>query len=282
MSKAGYIVYIDEAGDFGLRSVAPLDPNGASEWMVLGAAVLRKENESSAPAWLKSMRDKANNTQPSSLHFRNLKDGQKEIACNELIKMPLRLFIIISNKQNMKGHTNTPASYISGHRHWFYWWMTRLLLERVTDFCAEMNERDGTPDKKLQIEFSRRTDLKRSHFSDYFTRLWAQGKDAHLAKRIINWNVFDFENVLFLDHGSRAGLQFADIATSAFYQAVNTHPHGICCPDYAVTLKPLVHKKQGAHLNGGFTVWPYSLKHTKLSETQKTFFRLYGLPQYRM
>lgn len=282
MPDAKYIVYIDEAGDFGLNTVTPIDPRGASEWMVLGATVIRQENESNAQSWLTSIREAANNLQPASLHFRTLKDGQKEVACNELAKLPMRAFAVVSNKQNMRGHKNEPASYISGHRHWFYWWMTRLLLERVTEFCAEINEKENTPGRKLQIEFSRRKDLKRSHFTDYFTRLWAQGNNAFLAKRTINWSTFDFQNVHFLDHSSRAGLQFADIATSAFYQAINTHPHGTCCPDYAESLKPVVNRKNNVFLDEGFTVFPYSLKQARLTDLQKKIFRSYGLPNSRM
>ena len=36
----GYVAYIDEAGDDGIRTVAPLDARGASEWFVLGAFVV--------------------------------------------------------------------------------------------------------------------------------------------------------------------------------------------------------------------------------------------------
>jgi hypothetical protein len=40
----GYIAYIDESGDDGIARVAPLDPNGASEWFVLSALVVRNSN----------------------------------------------------------------------------------------------------------------------------------------------------------------------------------------------------------------------------------------------
>ncbi len=250
--------------------------------MILGAVLIRKENESNAQTWLKSIRTAANNLQPSSLHFRSLKDGQKEMACREMAKLSMRAFVVISNKQNMRGHKNQSAAYISGHRHWFYMWMTRLLLERVTDFCAETNKKEGTPNKKLQIEFSRRKDLKKNHFTDYFTRIWAQGEDAFLAKRTIDWSVFDFERIYFFDHETRAGLQFADIATSAFYQAVNIHPHGKCYPDYATSLRPIIHKKNKLYLNEGFTVFPFTLKNAKITNAQKEVFKFYGLPNSRM
>jgi len=41
----GYIAYIDEAGDFGLRTVAPIDRRGASEWLIVSAVVIRATAE---------------------------------------------------------------------------------------------------------------------------------------------------------------------------------------------------------------------------------------------
>lgn len=39
----GYIAYIDEAGDPGLNKVRPIDANGASEWLILSAVVIKAE-----------------------------------------------------------------------------------------------------------------------------------------------------------------------------------------------------------------------------------------------
>jgi len=36
----GYVAYIDEAGDDGLRAVKPISNPGSSEWLVLSAVVL--------------------------------------------------------------------------------------------------------------------------------------------------------------------------------------------------------------------------------------------------
>ena len=41
MPKIGYIAYIDESGDDGIRRVRPIDPGGASEWFVISAFVIR-------------------------------------------------------------------------------------------------------------------------------------------------------------------------------------------------------------------------------------------------
>jgi hypothetical protein len=283
VSNTGYIVYLDEAGDFGLRNVAPIDPRGASEWLIMGAAVVRKENEHRVPEWLAAIRREAKNSQAIDLHFRTLSARQKLIICKKVGELEMRFFVVISNKRNLRHHKNPSANNISKHKHWFYWWMSRLILERITDFCAARNELHGTPGRTLQIEFSRRKDLKRHEFTDYFTRLWTQGDGAFLNKRSINWSVFDFNGVHFFDHETRAGLQFADVVASSFFQAVNTNPQGSCCSDYAKLLEPRIHRNaKGVALNDGFTVWPYSLASLGLTEDQKEIFRHYGFPEKRL
>lgn len=280
MSAPGYIAYIDEAGDFGLRNVLPIDKNGGSEWFILGAVVVRKDNEKSVAQWLKEARTLAKSTQAKDLHFRTLSDRQKKIVCKYLATLPVRLFVVISNKQNMRQHTNDAASKISRHRHWFYWWGTRILLERITAFCSEQNAKGGMPRRTLQLEFSRRRDLRKSDFTNYFTRLWGQGKNPYLNKRTIDWSVFDFKQVEFLDHESKPGLQLADVIASAFFQAVNVHPHGYCSPHYAITLKPRMYSPPGKSLlDEGFTVWPHSLSRVGLTNDQKKVFRSYGFPE---
>lgn len=282
MPGIGYVAYVDEAGDFGLRSVVPIDPTGGSEWFVLGAAVVRKENESEVPKWLRIIRNEAKNTQSMDLHFRGLSDRQKRVICSRLADLPIRLFVVISNKRNMRHHSNPKAARISGHRHWFYWWVSRLLLERITAFCASQNEKLETPGCKLQLEFSRRRDLKRREFTDYFTRLWSQDRDAFLNVRTIDWSVFDFKHVAFYDHEARAGLQLADVVASSFYQAVNTHPHGTCNPEFAKALKPRLYRPRHSAVDEGFTVFPYSLREIRLTDDQKEIFRFYEFPEARM
>lgn len=249
----------------------------------MGAAVVRKESEANTAQWLQSIRYAAKSNQSMDLHFRTLNDGQKKIICQSVAGLRIRLFVVISNKKNMRRYKNQKAGNISKHRHWFYWWMARLMLERITDFCAAQNVRDNTPGKKLQVEFSRRKDMKENEFTDYFTRIWAQGDGVFLKRRQINWSVFDFRSVQFFDHAARAGLQFADVVASSFFQAVNIHPHGSCYADYAKLLEPRIHRPLGGvPLDEGFVVQPNSLIEAVLREDQKEIFRYYGYPEERL
>jgi len=171
MSEIGYVAYIDEAGDFGLRKISPIDKQGASEWLMVSGVVIRATNEQNVNKWLRAIRVDAKNTQPLDLHFRTLTDRQKRIICKAVAGLDVRLFVAISNKQNMRRHRNDRAATVSNTRAWFYWWMCRLLFERITEFCETMNKRENTPNRNVRFEFSRRKDLTYTEFTDYLARL---------------------------------------------------------------------------------------------------------------
>jgi hypothetical protein len=272
-----YIAYIDEAGDFGLRNVVPVDQRGASEWLIISAAVIRQSIEPQIVDGLRQLRLAAKNTQSPALHFRTLNDRQKKIICAGLAKMDVRLFVVISNKQNMRYYKNRFAASVSSTGAWFYWWMCRLLFERVSEFCEHRNDLAKTPGAKIRFEFSRRTDLDYSEFTGYLSRIWAQ-EQPFLKKRIPRWSVIDLQQIHALDHRTRAGLQLADIVASAFYRAVNRD--GVAAPNavYAEALKPRIWSKNGDWFEEGVKVFPYPLRFPKLDDSQKRIFRFYGYP----
>jgi hypothetical protein len=105
-----YIAFIDEAGDPGLDRIRPLDPSGASEWLVIGATLIRASNEAEPVEWVRSMLSSANVRQTRQLHFRGLKDWQKVLVCSEFERLPVKGFAVLSNKKNMRRHANPRAA----------------------------------------------------------------------------------------------------------------------------------------------------------------------------
>ncbi|MDE2283803.1 MAG: hypothetical protein KGK33_04225 [Hyphomicrobiales bacterium] len=133
----GYVAYIDEAGDPGLRRVKPKDNPGSSEWLNLAAVVIRAENEANVVPWVRTgILSKFKNNQRPYLHFTDLTPARKVQVCSFMAERPLRCFVVCSNKKNMRGYTN-PAAEQYPAPNWFYGWLSRLLLERVTEFVRE-------------------------------------------------------------------------------------------------------------------------------------------------
>ncbi len=75
-TEVSYVAYIDESGDDGLARVLPLDPNGASEWFVLGAAVVAAGDKREA-AWTKNILAGLKLHQRRVLHFQPLDAGRQ-------------------------------------------------------------------------------------------------------------------------------------------------------------------------------------------------------------
>ena len=271
MHKVEFVAYIDESGDDGLSRVSPDDPCGASEWFVL-AAILARASQHSAVAWAKDILNKLNLPQRRDLHFQRLDDQRRSIVCTEIAKLPVRCFDVMSNKRNMRGYVNSNAAKVySPARNWFYWWITRLLLERVTDYCERRSIHDFGEPRAVRLEFSRRGGLYYSHFQAYlrWLRMQSRGGTMFLKQGDLKWSVINESNIHAFDHKERAGLQLADAIAGAFFQSVNLGPTGTSEPKYAMLLEP----RMACDADGN--IYDYGLK------IMPGQFRLNALPHHR-
>jgi hypothetical protein len=78
----GYIAYIDEAGDPGLKRVRPIDQNGASEWLVLSAVVMQAKREPDVLGWTQGNISNLGVKQRHDLHYRTLSPTRKSLLAN--------------------------------------------------------------------------------------------------------------------------------------------------------------------------------------------------------
>jgi hypothetical protein len=271
-----FIVFIDEAGDPGLRTVKPLDPNGSSEWFVLGAAVIRQKYEPVLHEWVSGIRDAIRDKQGSELHFRRLSDVRKQIVCKQFTKLEVGAFVLASHKPNMVGYRNLDLDSVPETKNWFYHWCVRLLLERVTDACARI----APPGKnsRIKIVFSRRGGIQYNWLRTYLEVLMQQGEQGRtlLTKRTIRHQMLSRELIENVPSRGSPGCQLADIVASAFYSAVNTgssrwHTRA------AELLKPRISKEAGFFFDYGVTLFPPPRFDggTRLNTKQKEIFRFY-------
>jgi Protein of unknown function (DUF3800) len=150
-----YLAFIDEAGDTGLKAVRPLDPNGATEWFCIGAIVVRATHEANLSHWAQAIMTKADARSKSELHYRKLSTDGKRTAVSEIARLPLRAFVVLSNKKNMRGYRNERAERVHSQQ-WFYNYCVRLLLERVTDFCHQHARSEQSKDRLIKLIYSER------------------------------------------------------------------------------------------------------------------------------
>lgn len=219
--KPYYTVFIDEAGDPGLKTVRPIDTVGGTEWLCLSAVVIRAKHDADVVNWVRSILSKAGAPNRPDLHYRNLKNDQKRIAARELAQLPIRAFVLASNKKNMRGYRNMRAERVRSQQ-WFYNFCLRLLLERVTDFCYHHAASERARGRFLRIVYSERGAHSYAQTAAYqeLLKMQAKGEALVLTKRRIRWEVLDWRLAAPASHKSSAGAQLADVVASAFYQAM--------------------------------------------------------------
>jgi len=267
MSKSpeyGYIAYIDEAGDPGLKTVRPIDKNGASEWLVLSAVVMRAKWEPEVVNWVSNLIDDLDIKQRTDLNYRKLSPTRKVVAGAAIATLPIRGFAVCSNKKNMRQYTNARAAK-KPSQQWFYNYCIRLLLERVTAFCAARTMHDYGERKLIKIEFSERGGHRYSQTSAYhqYLRHQQQGGQIYLKKREPVTSMLDWDLMDAFPHEERAGLQLSDYVASALYQAIDCGGQGKWDIEPAKSIAAIMAKEGGVSAILG---WRFSQRrHGRLS-----------------
>jgi hypothetical protein len=269
MTKISYVAYIDESGDDGVARVSPVVKDGASEWFVLGAIVARSEPQHEV-RWVKSILGDLKLRQRRHLHFQPLDERRRLQVCTAINRLPVRCFVAMSNKQNMHAYENPRAAkFDMESRTWFYWWMTRLLLERISDYCEWRSLREFGEPRLVRLEFSRRKGLRYAHFQAYlyWLRMQSKGNALYLDQGDIKWSVIDMmDQIRVYDHDARAGLQLADAVSGAFYQSVTT------TPDYAIALQDRMAISASGHVfNFGIKLMPPRFERTAPAHQRAIF-----------
>lgn len=243
MPPVGYIAYVDEAGDDGLKKIRTKTERGASEWMVMSAVVIKAAREPEALDWAKSIIRKFDQHQLTHIHFQKLDKSKKIIACSELAGRPLRIFALLSHKRNMQGYRNLHAEKAKVNRTaWFYCWMSKLLLERVTAYCGWRSKHDYGEQRTIRFEFSDRGGVNINDIRNYYHYIGDQSRLGLLFNDTfdLDWTVVDPDEMHIFPNKQRAGLQLADIAASAFFSGLEFSDDGTTNPEFAKLLLPRI------------------------------------------
>lgn len=280
-----YVAYIDESGDPGLNRVKPRSEHGSSEWLIISAALVPADLEDSIKDWIHEMMAAMNSRQLTDIHFQKLNPSKKSLLCSMLAQKHVRLFCVISNKQNMQGYQNPYASQIPSD-NWFYCWLTRVLLERLTHFVANTSVRKYGEKRRVKLEFSERGGLSYSQMSAYYEWINIKSVGGKIPL-YLPWGSVDFDVLhrnLFkvYSHRERAGLKLPDIVASAFFKAVDVCDTRACDPQFAKLLKPKMAMAPGSKqiLGYGVKLMPNwrTLDQFNVPAEQREILQFYGYP----
>lgn len=280
-----YIAYIDEAGDYGLKTVKPIDDKGSSEWFVVSGVVIDAKRENDVNEWVSEITCSAKKIQRQmqGLHFKNLLPVTKNIVCAQVATLPLRCFVVISNKQNMRGYRNPFAEQIPS-KNWFYCWMSRILLERITHYIKVRSLKDYGQIQKVKLEYSECGGLSYSQMNAYYEWLRMKSGAANLVLPLgdLAWETMDRQLLKSYPHRERPGLHLADIVASAFFKACDVHDTKECDPQFAQILRPRMARAvhHGENLISGYGVKLFPrFKDLKIMPEQMEIFKFYGYPK---
>lgn len=281
-----YVAYIDEAGDPGLTRVAPRTLGGSSEWIVVSAALIPAELEADVGAWVAGMMKAMNSHQMRDLHFQKLNASRKSLACSFLAERNVRLFVVVSNKQNMEGYQNSRAAKVPSD-NWFYCWLTRVLLERVTDYVYAASMKRYGESRKVKLEYSERGGLRYSQMHAYYEWLKIKSASGKVAQFLpfgdFQYSVLHPDLMRVYNHADRDGLKLPDIAASAFFKAVDIYQTRECDATFAKLLAPRMAKAPDTQQIAGYGVklmpnWR-TLDRFNVRPEQREILRHFGYPR---
>ena len=242
---ASFTVYIDESGDEGF--IFYPNERGSSRWLVLSAAVFRKNNDLDAVRLMREVREKLGKEPKKALHFREMKHEQRVPYVRAIGEAQIRTVSVLIHKPSIKEPERFQSESFRLYRY-----ATRLLLERVSWLCRD-NYKEGEGDGTAEIMFSNRSAMSYDDLRDYLGHLkeTADVKDVR-----VDWNVVRSERVRAVNHDQLAGLQIADAIASGIYFAVNLNPYGDAEDRYLRLLAPTFYRHKKTTLGYGLKFWP--------------------------
>lgn len=261
-----FSAYVDEAGDEGFGKLRNPGTTGQSRWLGLGAVLVSESNDRFMPLWRDEIVALFPKKNKRDLHFRHLNHNQRVAACNSLRDKPLGICVIASNKATILDSEELDVFKRKQH---LYNYLVRWLLERLAAACREKARRDGNGPASLFVTFSRRTGTDYQVMRSYF-EFMRDGRELLKPVRSIDWDVFDPSNIRVENHAVRAGLQIADVVTSATCAALEPNEFGNIEPRYALSLKSRYLRERKRVLNCGLTLIP-PIARCPLSDEQAAF-----------
>lgn len=277
-----YTLFVDEAGDDKVERLKPDFPNGNSEWLCLGGYLVRTEYENELEERRNSLITSIGGQSGQALHFRNYNSKNRAKICRGLAAYRGRAFVVCSYKKTMLGYRNPRAEAVgnvSSNRQHLYNFVTRLLLERVTEFVAADAKEKNIAKPKLRIVMASRRGHHFGHFKAYVLQLIHQATagSTFLDTRVVEHSVLSYNLIERCSASSHPGLQLADAVVSSVFQSIEQNsPHYGERP--AELLRCVIAGKSrwsGGPLfrnNMGLTIYPAKKAANMISEDQKKFF----------
>lgn len=241
-------------------------PTGQSRWLLLGGILVREENDLELPRWRDEMLGKFPARKTAMLHFRNLNHSQKVATCDYFAGKPFGICCVCSNKVTLVDNEIWFKRF--KQKGYLYNYLTRYLLERITSSLRTIADQSGQK-VELRVIFSRRPNTDYQSMREYLL-LMRDGLERIKPVRSIDWSVFSPDDIKVENHRLWAGLQLADVATSATAAGLEPNTYGHYEPRYGLLLAKRYLATRKSILNSGLTLLP-PIGSCPLDDAQRKF-----------
>lgn len=270
-------VYIDEGGDAGTRDSEKFY-RSRYEWFAVAAYIVRTSDVGTLPAIRDGLREIAKVRQARDIHYHKLNPERRASVCAELARHRARAVCLLSHKSNMRHYYSPRLGRIDPQR--FYSWCCRLLLERVmaTAEALSLANEEPVPIAPLRLVFSENRGHDYDDMFGYFiNKLNHQARTGSFKLKPKCWipDIMQRDQWSVVPHDKLAGLQLADVVSSAFLAGANAaSPHFDIEP--ARRLSPIIGRDlKGRRDDCGVTVWPLNHQ-AKMPEVSRPLFEQFG------
>lgn len=272
MPDPEFILYVDEAGDAGVRPLTA--GNGSTPWFAMGGIVVAKRHEPLMADWVRAILSGTGQVGATELHYNQLDERQRLLAAQAVAALPLSAFVVLSHKENMRGHRNRRAERANS-RNVFYNFCLRVLLERVTHTVARTSEKRFGDVRMLKTVIAQTGGVRYEHTMRYIEKLRAQAitGTTFLDTKVLHPRVVSSWQFETVSAQTTAGCQIADVVVSSFYNAVNERGAYPLFMEPAEALMPVVPRESGNRARHGLTLLPWS---ENIPENFRPIFRHYG------
>jgi hypothetical protein len=246
---ASFRVYIDEAGDEGFKFRNDLAVQRSSDWFVLAALITRKVSDLETVKVIDSVRTELGLAAKKHVHWVGLKHPQKVRYSQIIAGQKVRVIQVAVHKPSLLEQENF------GERYRLYFYLVRYLLERVSWFVRDQHNPakyggDGTG----EIVFSNRQGMPYEEMKAYLRRLDKQRESG--ADIRVDLERLPLEQISTFTPGRCMGLQLADAAAGALFNALERDRYGNTEPRYLREILPVVYRHESKVLGYGLKIVP--------------------------
>lgn len=244
MSDHSFIAYIDESGSEG-----GVGKVGASEFLIISAVIVRTMSaQSVTDVWDLARRHAKKSPTWDWKSFKDISSPHYKFLIARLIAdLPIRIVAVFAHKPSLEA--------IGSHNKYgdLYFFMSHLLLERISWVCRDSFEFHPYGDGTSKIIFSERANLKMDTFADYVKKI-KLGETRYTSNAA--WDFVDLNNIHTSVHKSCDGLRIADFVASSFGSAVEYKMHDLTDDRFIMAMRHKIFSSNRRMYRNGIKFFP--------------------------